>query len=33
MKRAIAVDAPDVRAYSEAKNDVIDDIYRRAFAA
>jgi GrpB-like predicted nucleotidyltransferase (UPF0157 family) len=32
VKRAIATQAPDVRAYSEAKNDVIDDIYRRAFA-
>jgi GrpB-like predicted nucleotidyltransferase (UPF0157 family) len=33
VKRAIAEDAVDVRAYSEAKNEVIDDIYRRAFAA
>lgn len=32
VKRAIAAQAPDVRAYSDAKNDVIDDIYRRAFA-
>ena len=33
VKRAIAAEAPDVHAYSEAKNDIIDDIYRRAFAA
>jgi GrpB-like predicted nucleotidyltransferase (UPF0157 family) len=31
-KRAIAGDAVDIRAYSEAKNGIIDDIYRRAFA-
>jgi GrpB-like predicted nucleotidyltransferase (UPF0157 family) len=33
VKRAIAEDAVDVRAYSDAKNEVIDDIYGRAFAA
>lgn len=32
-KRRLAGDIADLRAYSEAKNDIIDDIYRRAFAA
>jgi GrpB-like predicted nucleotidyltransferase (UPF0157 family) len=32
-KRAIAAGTEDIRAYSEAKNEIIDDIYRRAFAA
>ena len=33
VKRAIAAETADVRAYSEAKNEIIDDIYRRAFSA
>jgi GrpB-like predicted nucleotidyltransferase (UPF0157 family) len=33
VKRAIAAGAVGVRAYSEAKNEIIDDIYRRAFSA
>jgi len=33
VKRAIAAETVNVRAYSEAKNEIIDDIYRRAFSA
>ena len=32
-KRELAARHDDVRDYSEAKNDIIDDIYARAFAA
>jgi GrpB-like predicted nucleotidyltransferase (UPF0157 family) len=32
-KRRLATGTDDIRAYTEAKNDLIDDIYRRAFAA
>ncbi|GIH14019.1 hypothetical protein Raf01_21910 [Rugosimonospora africana] len=32
-KRRLAGGTDDIRAYTDAKNDVIDDIYRRAFAA
>lgn len=32
-KRRLAHGASDIRAYTQAKNDIIDDIYRRAFAA
>jgi GrpB-like predicted nucleotidyltransferase (UPF0157 family) len=32
VKRAIGAETADVRAYSEAKNEIIDDIYRRAFS-
>jgi GrpB-like predicted nucleotidyltransferase (UPF0157 family) len=31
-KRRLADRATDIRAYTQAKNDIIDDIYRRAFA-
>jgi len=33
VKRDLAGRVDDIRAYSEAKNEVIDDIYRKAFAA
>ena len=32
VKRELAGRTDDIRAYSEAKNDVIDEIYRKAFA-
>jgi GrpB-like predicted nucleotidyltransferase (UPF0157 family) len=32
-KRALAGGVADIQAYTFAKNDIIDDIYRRAFAA
>ncbi|HEY2672903.1 MAG TPA: GrpB family protein [Rugosimonospora sp.] len=33
VKRGLAGGLDDIRAYTEAKNEIIDDIYRRAFAA